>query len=221
MMKRSLNDLNCGRRPWGRATLPALIALLALGVRPVRGQEVRAWRSVQEIGGIVAGRWMEGARIPTVSSNAGILLALGVQQAFRPDAYRGVMLRLAIQPLSMSEAGASWDAGTLREANVVGTLSMLSASRGNWRLRLEANGGAAILNGASNVLPFLDAGSVSPLGEAGLSVHRGSPGLTDTGERQISGFARYGALRLSANDGNAISTAGWVRRVTIGLRMSQ
>lgn len=212
-----------GRRRWRQrlASVSVLLAALATVASPLRAQDVSAWRTVQEVGGIVAGRWMEGPRIPTVSSNGGLLLALGMQRAFRPDAYGGAMLRLALQPVTMNEAGASWDVGTVREASIVGTLSVLSASRGNWHVHAEANGGAAVLNGASNVLPFLDAESLSPLGEVGLSVRRGSSGVNDDGQRRITGFARYGALRLSTTATNSIATSGWVRRITIGLRMSQ
>lgn len=178
------------------------------------------WQFMQEASGWFGSTWLEGARVPTVKSTAGGAVGIGMQRHVRDDLDAGVLVRAALQPVSLDEAGATWQQGTLREVNVLGMLSMVSARRGRTTLHLEGLGGIAVLSGLGNVLPFRDAGSISPLGEVGLAVSR-TPVDDLQRRRQFVGFARVGMLRLGTTPANAIITPGWVNRLVIGVRSSR
>ena len=206
-----------------RSALRAGLLLLgfALGAKPVYGQAVPAiWRPYAEVGGLLGGTWLSGPRSPTVSTDPGFSLGIGISRGITPDVSSGVSMRVASQGLSLSEVGATWTGGTLTEANVVGQLSLSSRRRTRRRLALDLGGGIAVLSGAHDILPFLDASNIAPLGEMGLSLHNGKADA-DASRRDMAFFVRYSTLRLDANVVNAATTTGWVHRVTLGLRVTR
>lgn len=182
------------------------------------------WSGVQEVAGWFASTWLSGSRAPTVSSKAGGALAIGLQRPFRHDATIGVLLRAAEQPLTLSEAGASWSGGSVREVDMVGSWSSLARPMGRYALHLDALGGVAVLAGAAEILPFRDAGLVAPTGEIGVHVARRPADEMPEGvppRRQMALFARVGGLRLGTTAANAIASSGWVTRFSIGLRSTR
>jgi hypothetical protein len=75
-----------------------------------------------------------------------------------------------------------------------------------------------VLTGARNVLPFHDASSVAPIAEGGFSFRRDANSSTP---QDLALFVHYGIVRLDASAANAMTTSGWVKRVTIGLRVTR
>ncbi len=172
------------------------------------------------MGSVIGGTWLSGPRAPTVGGDAGVMLGLGAQRGVSPDASAGVVMRLGTQGLTLTEQGSSWSGGTLTEANIVGVLSLASRRRTRTRVSLDLGGGMALVSGARDIQPFLDAGGLAPLGEIGLSVRRGGAEV-DASRRDLAVFARYSALRLGAAVVNAETTSGWVRRLSLGLRVTR
>ncbi|MFN9116832.1 MAG: hypothetical protein ACK5XT_02270 [Gemmatimonas sp.] len=209
------------RSMWARHAMAFGVWLVGLGgLRPSPLAAQRAstpWRFMQEGSGWFGSTWLEGPRAPTVRSTAGGALGIGMRRAVREDTDAGVMLRAALQPISLHEAGATWREGTLREVDALGMLSMTSARRGRTRLHLEGLAGIAVLNGLGNLLPFRDAGTISPVGEVGLAVSR-IPEESTRRQRELIGFARVGMVRLGTTPGYALITPGWVNRIIIGVR---
>lgn len=211
------------RRPVIGAAFGAwLLGLGALCPTPVAAQDLNPapWRLMQEAAGWFGSTWLEGPRAPTVRSTAGGSVGVGMQRLVRDDLDVGVMLRAALQPISLDEAGGTWRQGTLREVNALALVSMTSARRGRTRLHLEGLGGIAVLNGLGNVLPFRDASNVSPVGEVGLAVSR-DPDESARRPRQLVGFARIGMVRMGTTPGFSLITPGWVNRLAIGVRTSR
>jgi hypothetical protein len=198
-----------------------LLGLAIAGPSPLGAQSTPTpWHFVQEASGWFGSTWLEGPRAPTVKSTAGGAIGIGMQRQVREDVEAGVMVRAALQPISLDEAGATWRAGTLREVDALGMVSMTSARRGRTRLHLDGLAGIAVLNGLGNVLPFRDAGTISPLGEVGLAVSR-APHEAERRPRRLVGFARVGMVRLSTTPGFSLITPGWVNRFVIGVRTSR
>lgn len=194
-----------------------MAALVGAITTPLHAQDTPApWRPMQEVAAWMAGTWLSGARIPTVSSPIGGAVGIGIERGWRPDATAGFMLRGAVQPLTLREAGDSWRGGILREANVLGMLRTEALHVGRWNVDVDALGGLAILTGAAEILPFRDAGLVQPTGEFGLSARRRAMAGPDS--RHVALFTRVGVVRLGATAANSLTTSGWVRRVAVGLR---
>ena len=183
-------------------------------------REPVAWRFVGEAGASVGGTWLEGPRAPTVSSKTGFLFGLGLQRGWTEFVAAGATLRAGIQPLELHENGDAWSGGTLTEANFVGTLSLQSRQRRTHRISLDLSGGAAVLTGASDIVPFNSAASLAPLAEVGVAIRRGA---TNAGasRRDLALFARYSALKLKAEYVHAVTTSGWVGRVVAGVRVTR
>ncbi len=194
---------------------------LAAFVQRVDAQAVpERWRVTGEVGGIVGGTWLSGPRVPTVSTDPGAALGIGVQRGITPDATAGFAVRISSQAVSLREVGSSWSRGTLTEGDVVGQLSFASRRRTRLRLALDLGGGFALLSGARDLLPFLDASSIAPLGDIGLSLHRGQSEV-DASRRDLALYVRYTSLRLDASLQNAVTTSGWVGRISTGLRVTR
>lgn len=183
----------------GGATLPA---------QPV-------WGVYGEVGGVLGGTWSKTEGAPTVTTGPGALLSLGAQRVSERFSL-GAAVRLAAQPVSMSELGDSWSGGTLRDIHVVATTAWPLAQRGAGGLDAEAAVGLAGRLGSVRGEPFASSPSLSPLGELGLAVRRGEA---------MALFARIGILHLnptgtsSSTPGAAAANSGWVRRLTVGLRV--
>lgn len=212
-----------------RSTASAVAWIVATAAAPLMPHTLTAqgglrepvvWRFVGEAGGTVGGTWLEGPRAPTVSSGTGFLFGIGLQRGWTEFVAAGATLRAGIQPLELKENGDTWSGGTLTEANFVGTLSLQSRQRREYRLSLDLSGGAAVLSGANDILPFHDAASLAPLGEVGVALRRGATNA-DASRRDLAVFARYSALKLKSEYVNAVATSGWVGRVVAGVRITR
>lgn len=199
------------RRPW-RARL-LFLALSLGGGATLTAQPV--WGVYGEVGGVLGGTWSKSAGAPTVTTGPGALLSLGAQRVGERFSL-GTALRLAAQPVSMSELGDSWGGGTLREIHVVATTAWSLAQRGAGGLDAEAAVGLAGRLGSVRAEPFASTPSLSPLGELGFAIRRGEA---------VALVARMGILHLnptgtaSSTSGSVAANSGWVRRVTVGLRV--
>lgn len=178
------------------------------------------WRFVGEAGGSVGGTWLEGPRAPTVSSRTGFLFGIGLQRGWTEFVAAGAAIRAGIQPVELRENGDTWSGGTLTEANFVGLLSLQSRQRRTYRVSLDLGGGAAVLSGANDILPFHDAASLAPLGEVGVALRRGATNA-DASRRDLAVFARYSALKVKSEYVNAVATSGWVGRIVAGVRITR
>jgi hypothetical protein len=121
----------------GGATLPA---------QPV-------WGVYGEVGGVLGGTWSKTEGAPTVTTGPGALLSLGAQRVSERFSL-GAAVRLAAQPVSMSELGDSWSGGTLRDIHVVATTAWPLAQRGAGGLDAEAAVGLAGRLGSVRGEPF-------------------------------------------------------------------
>lgn len=175
---------------------------------------------VAEAAGTVGGTWLEGARAPTVSSRTGFLFGLGMQRDVSAIASVGGTVRAGLQPLQVRENGETWEAGTLTEADVLATISLQPRRPMLDRLSLDLSGGAAFTSGAKKVLPFSDARSIAPLGEAGVAVRLG-PSNAATSRRDLALLLRYSALKMSGDGSASAFTSGWVTRIIAGVRVTR
>ncbi len=202
----------------------AATALASFAPRSLRAQaavrEPVVWRFVGEAAASVGGTWLEGSRAPTVRSKPGFLFGVGLQRGWTEFVAAGATLRGGIQPLEIRENGDSWSGGTLTEANFVATLSLQSRQRRTNRVSLDLSGGAAVLSGANDILPFHDAASLAPLAEVGIAIRRGATNA-DASRRDLALFVRYSTLKVQSEYVNAVTTTGWVGRIVAGLRVSR
>lgn len=176
------------------------------------------WRVTSEVGAVVGGTWLEGRRAPRVATSLGAVAGLGVLRAAGEYLTAGAGLRIGRQQLRIRESGESWKGGGITEANALANVSLHSRTRSATRIALDLSGGAAILGGAADILPFQDAATLGPLVEIGLSLHRGETD-GDASRRSYALLLRYSALRLDANIVNAVTTTGWVGRTVLGLKV--
>ncbi len=176
------------------------------------------WRVTGEVGGVLGGTWLRGVGAPTVTTDPGATIGVGATRQLVSGVSAGATLRIGAQPVVMREVGATWSGGTLTEADVLAQLIVMSAQGTTLRPALEVGVGAAVLTGARDVLPFHDASRVAPIAEAGFSVRRDANSSTP---QDLALFVHYGIVRLDASGTNAVTSSGWVRRVTLGLRVTR
>lgn len=209
-----------------RALVGLLLSAVALLPATSGGQETGAlrlvpvWRVIAEAGGSIGGTWLEGPRAPKVVSKPGFLFGLGLQRGWTEFVAAGASIRAGVQPVEMQENGERWSGGTVTEADLVATLSLQSRQRTTNRISLDVSGGAAVLTGANDVLPFQDAQSLAPLVEVGVALRRGVAD-SDASRRDLALIVRYSMLKLQTEYINAVVTPGWVGRTMIGLRITR
>ncbi len=165
-----------------------------------------------------------------MSSTTGAMLSLTASRETHLGVRAGVAVRVASQPLTLREADVQWDGGTLSDAELLGTVAVALRRGRRIRSDLEAGAGLVALSGARTLLPFATASRIATVGEAGISLRRGS-GLDAVARqsafdlRSLALFARYSVMRLdpgidaSAVVGDTPGTTGWVGRIAIGLRV--
>lgn len=218
--------ISAGVRLSRRLSAGILLAATALLPASAHGQELGAlrlvpvWRVIAEAGGSIGGTWLEGVRAPKVVSKPGFLFGLGLQRGWTEFVAAGASIRAGVQPVEMQENGERWSGGTVTEADLVATLSFQSRQRTTNRISLDVSGGAAVLAGANDVLPFQDAQSLAPLLEVGVALRRGLAD-SDASRKDLALIVRYSMLKLQTEYINAVITPGWVGRTMIGLRITR
>jgi hypothetical protein len=193
-------------------------ALLAPGASLSAQRAFDGWRVTGEVGGVIGGTWLRGTGAPTVSTDPGAAIGVGAMRPLGGGVSGGAAIRIGAQPVVMKELGASWSGGTLTETDILAQLTMMSAQGTTFRPALELAAGAAVLTGARNVLPFHDASTIAPIAEGGVSFRRDANSSTP---QDLALFVHYGIVRFDASATNAVSTSGWVRRVSVGLRVTR
>jgi hypothetical protein len=209
-------------RWWDRAKVLACALPVALlgAARPLQGQAVAPpppWRFSAEAGAIGGGVWLEGPRVPRVSTGVGFLFAAAARRALSDVAGVGAAFRASMQPLGLQENGVGWKGGTVTEYDLLALLTIRARSAAASRVSLEAGLGAALLTGVTDVVPFRDAPRAAPMGEAGLAVLLGN---ASSWRQDVSLVARYSVVRMSAEAADG-GTTGWVGRATVGARITR
>lgn len=176
------------------------------------------WRVTAEVGGILGGTWLDGTSAPTVRTDPGATIGVGLARMVGPNVSGGVGVRVGAQPVSVKENGASWSGGTLTEADAMGTLSFLTAQSTPLRPSLDLGAGVAVLSGARTLLPFRDASRIAPIGEAGVTLRRVNP---NPNKQEVALFVHYGVLRLDASAADASTASGWVSRISAGFKVTR
>ena len=157
----------------GAAPNGALSLALLLLAAPLPGQAPAPsapWRFSAEAGATGGGVWLDGSRVPRVSTGVGFVFATAARRALSDVTGAAAVLRVSMQPLDLRENGVEWNGGTLTEYDLLGVLSIRAPATGSLRATVEAGVGAALLTGAGDIVPFRNASSVAPAGEIGLSV---------------------------------------------------
>lgn len=186
------------------------------------------WRATAEVGGVFGGTWLEGATAPTVSTDAGATIGVGLKKRMNDRIATGAAVTVGAQAISLAETGQQWSGGTLTEVNLQGLLSFLTSQGTPFRPSLDLSMGAVVLSGADQILPFRGASRVAAIGEVGVTARRVEHRVN---RQEFALFVRYGAVRLTglateapitsssaaiANDG-----AGWVGRWRAGLQVTR
>jgi hypothetical protein len=197
-------------------TCSLALAAFAAPLLAQRSAAAVPWRFSAEAGAAGGGVWLEGPNVPRVSTGIGFTFAAGARRALNDAAEGAAVLRVSMQPLDLDENGAQWNGGTLTQYDLMAILAVRAPSPASLRATLEGGIGAAVLTGASAIVPFRDAGSVAPMGEVGVAVMLGSASAT----RNVSLVARYGVVRANAAADEG-ATGGWVARVSAGARITR
>ena len=203
----------------GKLHIALLIIAVSSAANTLSAQgAIDGWRVTGEVGGVIGGTWLRGAGVPAVTTDPGATIGVGASRQLVSGVNAGATLRIGAQPVVMKESGATWAGGTLTETELMAQLTIMSAQGTTLRPALELGAGAALLTGARNVLPFHDASSIAPIAEGGFSVRRDA---NSSGPQDLALFVHYGIVRLDASAAGAVTTSGWVRRLTIGLRVTR
>jgi hypothetical protein len=180
------------------------------------------------------GSWVTGNNAPHVTGGTGALLSLGMVKRMSTHTDAGVVVRGSMQSLTIEELGESWDGGTAIEGQLLGTVGLHLPDRGKWRPQIDMAGGMTMFSGARSVFPFSRSGRLAPMADIGIAIgwRSGTPELVASGtsgpqvrHKELQVFARYGVVRLDpvTEPGDQtevnLSTAGYVGRVTAGLRI--
>lgn len=183
------------------------------------------WRG--ELGAVIGGAWLAGATSPSVTTGAGVALALDARRRVSPYADVGAAIRVVSQPLRLREMETEWDGGTLTDAQLLATTAITVWRGGQLTTAFEFGGGLALLSGAKSLYPFSSAGQVSAAAEAGVSIQRGDVPGQVASVRPISVFVRYGLVRVDPGPTPATAleamtaSTGWVGRTTIGVKVQR
>ncbi len=209
----------------GALLLVCTIAQTAAGqtrtpVSPARA-DAKHWSTSGEVGGVLGSEWLVGSSNPTVRTSAGVFLGLNGRRLLMSGAAFGLAARFGAHALSLSENDVRWSGGTLTELDLLGAAAMPIGSASS-PLAVEIAGGVAVVSGAREIAPFRDAARVAPLAEVGIALHRGGGGGGARSQQRAPMLVvRYGIVRLDASAVNAITTSGWVRRLSAGLRITR
>jgi hypothetical protein len=215
----------------------ATLSLVALLLTADDGRAQPAptgWTLSGDVGGAFGGTWLAGPSAPSVSTGTGVVVAVGAR---RPLSIRraadgssaGVAVRVSSQPVRLREQGARWDGGTLTDVQVMGILSHPIDRAPRRRADVELGAGLSVPSGSSSIYPFSALGRTLPTIESGLALFR-SRANDDTATRSprpLGLFVRYSLTRVDptpapADDVSSTpTTAGWVGRFAIGLRVQR
>lgn len=185
------------------------------------------WLFAGEVGGVIGGLWLKGEGIPTVNTGAGAMVALVAHRATSARFDAGLSLRVGAQPLRLRTHSESWDGGTLTDAQLMGTVAVAVRRTGSVLSEFNLGAGASAMSGARSIAPFANAPSLTPVAEAGMTFHRGPGADRNAAPHPLALFARYSVMRVDPGvprtvmTSNATAVAGWVRRITIGLRVQR
>lgn len=185
------------------------------------------WLFAGEVGGVIGGLWLKGDGTPTVHTGTGAMVALAAHRATSARIDAGFALRVGAQPLRLREHSDSWDGGTLTDTQLMGTVAVAIWQTGGVLSELNLGAGASAMSGARSIAPFANAPSIAPVAEAGVTIHRGPAGDRDAAPHPLALFARYSVVRVdpgvpgTLTTGNASAVAGWVSRVTVGIRVQR
>jgi hypothetical protein len=141
----------------------------------------------------------------------------GIQRLFSANTLGGVSFRVLSAPVSLSEAGMTWDRAKTFEASLLATASLQAPAGQAIRGSLDFAGGITRLSGPRDIVPFKDALNIAPTAEVGVSLRRGNADATAS-RRELSVFTRYSLTRLRMGTPNPIAEGGTVSRFLIGLR---
>jgi hypothetical protein len=209
------------------------LVLLFCVAHDAGAQASSGWTLSGDVGGAFGGTWLEGPSVPTVSSGTGVSVALGARRSLRSrradGVSAGVAVRVAAQPLRLREQGARWDGGTLTDAQLIGTLTLPIDRAPRRRVDVELGAGLSVLSGTSSLFPFSALARTLPTLESGLVLFRNRAADDAAARigRPIGLFLRYSVTRVDpipapADDVSSTpTTAGWVRRVFVGLRVQR
>lgn len=197
----------------------------AAAQRPVQAA-TSSWVVTGDVGGSFGGRWLDGAQAPTVVGTTGAVLSLGVLRAWSRESQGGLAVRVASQPIRVSEGTEHWDGGTLTDVRLLGVVVSALDRSLHRRAELELAAGVSILAGTQQVYPLSDVGTLLPTVEGGLVVYR-SRKADQPRQLPLGLFVRVGLTRIDPTpspsaDVDAVGvTAGWVTRLSAGLRVSR
>lgn len=216
------------------AAIALSLVLLLSTADDCRAQSSPAgWSLSGDVGGAFGGTWLEGPSVPTVSTGTGVAVALGARRSLRSrrdDAFAaGLAVRVVAQPLRLREQGARWDGGTLTDAQFMGTLTLPIDRAPRRRADVEFGAGVSVLSGAGTLYPFRALARTLPTVESGIVLFRSRADAAASSRitRPLGVFVRYSITRVDptpapADDVSSSSTtAGWVGRVAVGLRVQR
>lgn len=220
-------------RPIAAPIALSLLLLVSVADESRAQASPAGWTLSGEVGGAFGGTWLEGPSVPTVSSGTGVAVAVGIRRSLktpRADGLSaGVAVRVAAQPVHLRELGSHWEGGTLTDAQVMGTLTLPIDRTPRRRANLELGAGLSVLSGARTLYPFSALARTLPTLESGLVLFRSraAEGASSRISRPLGLFVRYGVTRVDptpvpADDVSAApTTAGWVGRFAVGLRVQR
>ena len=146
------------------------------------------------------------------------MISLNSGGQLNPNTRVSLDVRLSNASVKLTEDAQKWGGGTLTLVDVIGTLG--------WRLLLPDHGyvsfegglGVTVLGGARNVAPFHEASRAIPVAEATIAYD-----LPFTFSRATTALlVRSSFLRIGGkNADDAVQAPGYVRRVSVGVRVSR
>ena len=161
--------------------------------------------------------WASGAGAPTVKTQFAPMLSLNLGGALNASSRASLDTRISNTDIRMTENGVSWTGGTLTLVDVVATLAWRPTIQNAHSLSLEVGAGATVFAGARNVAPFKEGKSVVPIAEATAAYDLPFTFAKNT----VALLARESIMRMGgANTEDAVRGAGYVHRVSFGLRVT-
>jgi hypothetical protein len=120
----------------------------------------------------------------------------------------------------VTAGGEQWTAGTRREVALLATVGTRALPVGALPMgvALEGHAGVALAGGGANLLPFRGASALLPMLEGGVVL--GARRATGTPAIALGLALRAGAMRLAPSPQEPVS-AGWVRHLSVSLRMAR
>jgi hypothetical protein len=183
------------------------------------------WTVFGDVAGVWRSTWLSSNTAPTVEGDVGVSLGVGALRPLSARTHGGFAVRVQSQPLRLSEAGATWDGGTLTVGDAVGTLVFRGVRAGRVQSDVELSSGLSLLTGARRIYPFSSAGTITPVVGLGAVLFRAADREARAERRRLNIIVRYDLIRLDPGPTLAGSldsfagTAGWSPRVSAGLRV--